>query len=327
METALRLFEVHGVPAIFAIVFAKRMGVPVPALPFLLLAGAQGVDDGVFALKVLAAAAGACVLADSAWFLAGRRYGRSMLNLLCRISMSPGSCIRTSELAFSRAGAVAVLSAKFIPGVAGMAPPLAGAMGMRLASFSLLNFAGTVLWAGTGIAAGLLLHRQVSGVIRTLDEMGSAAVPVLLLAFVAYLGWLAVRRLMVALAVASAPKLQPRELAAMLARGEPVVVVDVRGGGVSPGGRIPGAVHAPPDSEQFLALFELPATTDLVTYCDCPSDVSAARAALTLRKRGLSAWLLAGGMPAWRAADLPVEEAEALGASTAGSAVQDARAA
>ena len=309
MDDVIGFLDAHGVLSIFLLVFAKRMGVPVPAMPFLLLAGAKGVSDGLFALQSLASATLASVLADAIWFVAGRRYGRTVLGLVCRISMSPGSCIRKSELAFARRGALTVLLAKFIPGVAGLAPPLAGALGMRVGSFTMLNLAGTVLWVGSGLAAGLVFHRQVTQLVGTLEQMGSAAVPYILLAVAAYLGWLAVRRLLVNLAAAKAPRLLPHELADMLARGAPVMLVDVRGASPGPGPRIPGAVHAALDSELFDDLTGLPEGMDLVTYCDCPSDISAAHAALKLRKRGVPARVLAGGFPAWIAAGLPVETA------------------
>lgn len=307
MDQLLALFDAHGVPAIFVLVLAKRMGVPVPALPVLLLAGARGVQDGVFALQVLLAASAAAILADGLWFHAGRRYGRTVLALLCRISMAPGHCIRTSERVFERRGALAVLLAKFIPGVAGLAPPLAGALGMRSGSFVALNTAGTLLWVGSGLAAGLLLHRQVEQVIGALQAMGSAALPLLALAVAAYVGWLALRRLLVVLAVAEAPRLQPQDLAEMIARGDPVVLVDVRGPGAAAGARIAGAIQATLDSEAFEGLSALDPDVALVTYCDCPNEISAARAALKLRQRGIPAQVLAGGVSAWVAAKLPVE--------------------
>lgn len=309
MDQLLSLFDARGVPAIFVLLFVKRMGVPVPALPVLLLAGARGMQDPAFAVQVLVAASVASILADSLWFSAGRRYGRAMLALLCRLSMAPGHWIRTSERAFERRGALAVLLAKFIPGVAGLAPPLAGTLGMGAVSFSTLNAAGTLLWVGSGLGAGLLFHRQIDQLVEALQGMGSAALPALALAVAAYVGWLALRRLVVVLAVSRAPRLQPQDLAEMIARGEPVVLVDVRGPGAKAGARIAGAVHATLDSEDFEALSGLHPGVPLVTYCDCPNDISAARAALKLLDRGVPAQVLAGGVAAWLAAKLPVEAA------------------
>jgi membrane protein DedA with SNARE-associated domain/rhodanese-related sulfurtransferase len=309
LDRVMGFSELHGVLAIFLLLFAKRMGVPLPALPFLVLAGARGAYDGVFALNALLAATLASVLADGIWFVAGRRFGRSVLALMCRISVSPGSCIRKSELAFARRGAMTVLLAKFIPGVAGLAPPLAGALGMRWGRFTALNGAGTVLWVGACMAAGLVFHRQLAVAMQTLQSMGAAALPWLLLAVAIYVGWLVLRRLLTNRAAAKAPRLHPQELADKLARGDQVMLVDVRGAGADTGPRIPGAVHAFLDSAMFDGFPELPEGMDLVTYCDCPDDISAARAALRLRQRGVPARVLAGGFPAWVAAGFPVESA------------------
>ena len=45
----------------------------------------------------------------------------------------------------------------------------------------------------------------------------------------------------------------------------------------------------------------------VVTYCDCPNDASAAKAALRLSALGYDVQVLAGGFQAWAAAGLPVD--------------------
>jgi len=302
--------QAHGILAVSIALFLKRMGIPVPGLPFLLLVGSQGARDGVFLLAALAAATLASVLADTVWFFAGRRYGRRMLGLVCRISISPGTCIRRSELNFERRGSLAVLLAKFIPGVAGLAPPLAGALGMRPSSFTLLNLSGTVLWVGSGMALGLVFHREVARLVLWLQQMGRAALPVAVGALAMYIAWLLVRRLLITRAAGRAPRIHRDLLSEMLRRGDPVVVVDVRGLPSAPQTRIPGAVRATPGSDTFDALSALASGAELVTYCDCPDDISAARAALQLRQRGLPARVLAGGFAGWVGAGLPTEPAD-----------------
>ena len=299
--------QAHGVLAVSVALFLKRMGIPVPGLPFLLLVGAQGASNGVFALTALAAATLASVLADTAWFFAGRRYGRRMLGLVCRISVSPGTCIRRSELSFEKRGALTVLLAKFIPGVAGLAPPLAGALGMRSSTFTLLNLSGTVLWTGAGMALGLVFHRQVAQLLVWLQDMGHAALPLIAGALALYFAWLFVRRMLLARAVGKTPRIHRDLLSEMMQRGDPVVVVDVRGLPDTAQGRIPGALHATPGSEAFEALSALAAGAELVTYCDCPDDISAAHAAIQLRQRGLPVRVLAGGFSGWVDAGFPIE--------------------
>jgi membrane protein DedA with SNARE-associated domain/rhodanese-related sulfurtransferase len=306
MEHLIDFVQLRGLTTLFVVLFLKRMGVPLPALPFLLVAGAQGADDGLYALEALAVATAAVVLADTAWFLAGRRYGRVMLGLMCRISISPETCIRRSEVGFARRGTITVLAAKFVPGVSGVTPPLAGALGMRTSSFMLLNLAGTVLWVGSALAVGLVFHAQVGSVVRWLQDMGNAALPYVVAAFALYILWLLARRLMIHRAVSKAPRIAPVALAERLARGEPLVLVDVRGAGTPQGERIPGAVFASA-RDTLDSLPSLPPDAELVTYCDCPNDVSAARAALQLARHGARVWVLEGGMPAWVASGYAVE--------------------
>lgn len=178
METVFALFARHGLLAVFAGVLVEQLGAPVPAVPFLLLAGAAAAADGVFAVKALAAAAVASMLADTLWFYAGRRFGRRVLSLLCRISLSPDSCVRQSELSFARRGIATLVIAKFVPGLSTLAPPLAGALGMRAGAFAVFNLAGTLLWAGSGIAGGLLFHGQIRHLLAALSELGNLALAV-----------------------------------------------------------------------------------------------------------------------------------------------------
>jgi membrane protein DedA with SNARE-associated domain/rhodanese-related sulfurtransferase len=309
--------HLRGAMTLFLVLFLKRMGVPVPALPFLLLAGAQGAEDAWFALRALLAATAATVVADAAWFLAGRRFGRAMLGLMCRISLSPETCIRRSEVGFARRGGVTVLAAKFIPGVSGIAPPMAGALGMPTRDFLLLNLAGTMLWVGATMAVGLVFHAQVGGVVRWLQVMGNAALPWVVAAFALYLLFLLVRRALVHRGAGKVPRVVAGELAGRLARGEPVVLVDVRGGGLPPAERIPGARLAWLEAGVLRGLDGLPADAELVTYCDCPNDVSAAHAALQLARQGAQVRVLDGGFPAWRAAGYPVEAVPALASGRA----------
>jgi membrane protein DedA with SNARE-associated domain/rhodanese-related sulfurtransferase len=301
-------FPGHGVLAVSIALFLKRMGVPIPAFPLLLLLGAQVAGDGLLAATALAGPTLASVLADTAWFAAGRRYGRAMLGLMCRISVSPGTCIRRSELSFAKRGETAVLLAKFIPGVAGLAPPLAGALGMRAGRFTMLNLLGTVLWTGAGLALGLLLSREVQLAVGWVQRLGTAALPLLGAVLALYVAWLVTRRVLASRAASRAPRIQPQELAERIARGESILLVDVRGpADLVLDVRLPGSLHAPLGSATFDGLAAVQGHSQLVTYCDCPDDATAARAALELGRRGLPVRVLAGGFDAWRAAGLPLD--------------------
>src|SRR5271154_2465940 len=102
------------------------MGLPVPSFPVLLGMGAlAGLGNFSFEAS-LALAVGAALIGDLVWFRLGRVRGHSILNLLCRMSLEPDSCVSNTKSLFARLGARALLVAKFVPGLGATAPPLAG---------------------------------------------------------------------------------------------------------------------------------------------------------------------------------------------------------
>src|SRR5438128_2545790 len=151
----------YGLPLIFGIVLLEQLGAPIPALPVLIVAGALAVDRDLSAVQVLTVAVVASLLADSVWYVLGRLRGQRVLKTLCRISLSPDSCVRQTESIFDRWGMPALLIAKFIPGFSTVAPPLAGAMRGRTSSFLLYDAGGALLWAGAGVAGGMLFLRAI----------------------------------------------------------------------------------------------------------------------------------------------------------------------
>ena len=78
-------------------------------------------------------------MADSAWFFIGRRYGHHVLRILCKLSLEPTVCVRRTQNSFGRRRAVTLMIAKFVPGLATLAPPVAGQNGMGLLAISALR--------------------------------------------------------------------------------------------------------------------------------------------------------------------------------------------
>ena len=165
METVTASLQHYGVLLVFANVFLQQLGAPVPAFPTLVLAGALSVTGLISAPATLAAAIVASLVADSAWYAAGVRYGRPVLTTLCRISLSPDSCVRQSEDRLARWGAWALLIGKFVPGLSTVAPPVAGLVGMRPRTFALASTAAAALYLGLAVALGVVFHDQVYEVL------------------------------------------------------------------------------------------------------------------------------------------------------------------
>lgn len=315
MQQVIQLFEAHGVLGVFLAVFVEQAGAPIPAVPFLLLAGAQGADNPAYLGQVLLAATIASVLADVLWFQAGRRFGRPVLGLLCRISLSPDTCVRKTELSFAKRGTWTIVFAKFIPGASTLARPLAGALGMGARAFFLLNLLGTLLWVGSSLAAGVLLRSEVAKAMQVLQGLGDTALLVLVTALGLYVAWRAGRRIATRRAIREMPRMTAAALAQTMAAGEDILLLDVRCAASSSALRVAGAMAAPLGSTVLERVPGLARASLVVTYCDCPGDVTAARAAMQLARRGCRVHILEGGFDAWQSAGLPLEGGERVAAA------------
>ena len=304
MFEAQQFLAAHGTVVLFALVFASGLGLPVPAPPVLLAAGVLA-GSGRFSLTaVLGGSLLALLLTDLIWYQLGRSYGRRILALLCRISLEPDSCVQRTEGVFTRRQEITILISKFVPGLKTVAPPLAGMLRMRLASFVAFDAVGTLLWAGSLMAVGFLFSDQVARAARLSGWILAAAG----LLFAGWLGWKYfdrwrfLRRIRIA-------RVTPEELRQKLQAGSGVVVVDLRGSAekLVDAVKLPGALQMSPDELQR-RYTEIPADRELVLYCSCPSEAAAASVALQLRQRGLTRVRpLLGGLDAWRARGYPLE--------------------
>lgn len=257
----------HGVPLVALNVFLEQIGVPIPAVPALVVAGALARDGRLSSVHLMSAAITASLAADYVWFLLGRRYGYRILRTLCRISLSPDSCVRETEANFERWGMKSLLVAKFIPGFSTVAPPLAGATRRSTLEFLVYDAAGAAIWAGAAVAAGHVFHRAVDRVLLALENLGWWAVVGAgsLLALLILVKWGQRRRFLRQLRIA---RISPAELHAMLEQGVAPVILDVRTSSAREmsGKRIPGALVA--SVEQMpRKLREIDLGSDIVLYC------------------------------------------------------------
>ncbi len=309
MESLSELFREYGLASVFVVVLLEQIGMPIPALPVLLLAGAAAMQDPLYGLYALLLAVAASTFGDLAWYAAGRRYGHRVLKTLCRVSLSPDSCVRQTESTFERRGAATLLIAKFLPGLSTVAPPVAGALGLRPGTFVVFNGAGAALWAGAGILAGLLFHGQIDWLFDRIGELGARALAIVATLLAAYVGWKWWERHRFLKSLAAA-RITVDELYGMMGRGEKVVILDVRSKTHRDlhGQRIPGALPFDLDEFDHVA-FGISPDHEVIVYCACPNDASAVKVAGILRQRGFKRVRpLAGGIDAWTAAGFGLEE-------------------
>lgn len=257
----------HGVGFVFANVLIEQAGLPVPAVPAMVVAGALAADGELSTWGVVGAAVAAAVLADSLWYTLGRWQGRRVLKTVCKIAVSPDSCVRRMEWLYERLGVRSLLFCKFVPGFSTVAPTLAGALKAPRWRFQLFDAMGATIWAASAIGAGALFHRAVDRVLAVLDGMGSLALVVLGVALAAYVGWRFEqrRRFMRDLRMA---RISVEELTGLLGLPEPPLVVDVRTRGAVwlDARRIPGSLRLAYDEIEE-RLGELPRGRDIILYC------------------------------------------------------------
>lgn len=304
----LDLIAQHGLAFVFGNVLLEQAGLPIPALPTLVVAGALAFEGHMPVAAVLAVAIAASLVGDGLWYVAGRRYGLRVLRLLCRISLSPDACVRQTESKYARWGYATLILGKFIPGVSTIAPPLAGAMNVGWIRFLVFDAIGALLWAGSAVAAGAAFHREIAQLVDGLEGLGTLAVQIvaiLLLLFIA-LKWWERRRFFHALRLA---RITVDELRRLMDEGRAPVVVDVRSPSVRAldGRYIPGAL-AMDLAEVRGKRTHFPAEREIVFYCSCPNEASAALAARQLMGVGFERVRpLLGGIDEWIAAGYEVE--------------------
>lgn len=313
------LIAEYGLPLVFANVLLESLGLPLPALPTLILTGAitfaagpVSAPDGWLPqlplLAIVAIAMIAALLGDMLWFWLGKRYGNRVLRFLCTLSMSRDTCVSRSLGFFGRFGLRVLTVSKFIPGLSTLAIPVAGATGAGFGSFLFYDTIGCALWAGLGVALGTMFATAVDTVLAWIDWLGRGALVVVGAALVVYV---AVRwwRRMSLLRRLRMTRIDIRQLRALLDGEPPPVIVDVRremGRAIDPF-VIPGAL-ALRDGDAVPQLAALPRDRKLVMYCDCPNEISAALATEELKAHGFADVApLAGGLAAWRAAGYALE--------------------
>ena len=319
----------YGPALVFVNALAASLGLPVPAMPTLVLFGAMAAlhpaSIGAQILLVLALAVIASVIGDSVWFLAGRVYGGATLKTLCRLSLSRDTCVKKTERFFGRWGVRVLTVSKLVPGLSLLSVPMAGAVGTPYRAFVAHDGIGAAIWATLGLGVGFLVSRQVDWLFAGIGRLGHASLPVIaaLLALYAAYRWFRRRAFMRTLADA---RIDVDELYALMLGETAPVILDIR----SDEKRrldpyvIPGARFADERKlDEIVAAYSQ--KQKIVIYCSCPNEVSAAWMAKKMTEAGfLDVLPLKGGIDAWRDAGRAVTMLQAQTGDDSASAGQSA---
>jgi membrane protein DedA with SNARE-associated domain/rhodanese-related sulfurtransferase len=308
MTDILQFLLKYGYVVAFVAAFVEQIGLPLPAATLLIGMGALSRSGNFILPVVVAVAAIAALAADMIWYELGWLHGRSVLRLICRISLEPDYCVRRTEDTFERLGMWALLPAKFIPGFNAAAVPLAGMTKVPLFRFIAFDAAGVTLWSVTYTLLGYVFSHQIERVILYLSTFGTSVLILIAASLAVYIGFKVEERhrFLKSLRIL---RITPEALKAKMDAGEKIVIFDMRNSldrNIDPV-RIPGAFHVLPDHIEFQRE-DLPPDQEIVLYCTCPNEATSARVALQLRRRGLQRALpLEGGLDGWRERNFPVE--------------------
>lgn len=300
MHDLFPLLSEYGAFAVFLNVLLTQAGAPLPAVPTLLVGGALTLNGPLFFMELLPAAITGALIGDGLWYLAGKRYGRHVMALLCRVSLSPDSCVRRTRTQFERWGAPLLLIAKFIPGLSTVSSALLGTMRTSFSTFVLYNLAGSALWAAIWLMLGRMAHDSIDQALRLLDRLGMQAILLIALLAALYVAgrWLQRWRFRKMLEMV---RISPDELHTLIESGAAPVIIDVRADSSrqSQPQRIPGAMLYDMSSQDNHIEIDGP-DREIIIYCACPNEASAVMVARTLMSRGFKRVRpLHGGIDAW----------------------------
>jgi membrane protein DedA with SNARE-associated domain/rhodanese-related sulfurtransferase len=311
MLLALHLFLHYAYLVLFLWVLGEQLGAPVPSIPLLVTAGSLTATNELLLPLVLGAVLSACFVADSLWYFMGKRYGGTMVRLVCKLSFETSTCVRKTENYFTKHGPQALLMAKFVPGLGTVAAPIAGQTGMKYPVFLAYDLGGALLWALAAVLGGRFFGDVLKHDPGALAWFGHSAGVLILLAIVGFL-FHRVWKQRSFLKQVETSRLEPTVLKQMLDMGENPFIVDLRHPlDYLPDPRVlPGAVRISPD--QLLGRSaEIPRDRDIILYCTCPSEATAAKVAMNLRRVGIyRVRPLRGGFDEWKKLGFPLMDYE-----------------
>ena len=303
----------HAYAVLFGWVLIEQAGAPVPSIPVMLAAGTLSAAHKLHLAYALGLILVASLIADSAWYWLGRRYGRKILDFLCRFSLESSTCVVKTQGTMSKRGAVTLLFAKFVPGLSTMAPPIAGQARISYPTFLLYDGAGTLLWGAAWLLAGRFFGDIAEKSTKFYSGLGHFAVLLVVAAVIAVMVWRLVKLRQFRSQLIEL-RLEPQQLHTMICDArdgglELPFIVDLRHplDVLADPLVLPGALRIGPDDLKKRS-DSIPRDRDIVLYCTCPSEETSAKVAMDLRRLGVTRVRpLRGGLQGWKDCGYPVD--------------------
>jgi membrane protein DedA with SNARE-associated domain/rhodanese-related sulfurtransferase len=315
MDSVLSLLAAHTYSLLFGWVLVEQGGLPVPSAPLMLAAGTMSAAHKLHLAYAIPVILVACFISDSIWYFLGKRFGGSVLNVLCRFSLEAATCVERTHGTVGKRGAFTMLFAKFVPGLNTVASPIAGQLRIPYLTFVLYDMTGSLIWATAWLFAGRFFGDVAKRSADFFALLGHFGIALVLFMVVGLLIYRLVKRRQF-LSQLRGLRLEPEQLMAMIADAERAgldrpFIVDLRHplDVMTDPLILPGALRIGPDELKQRREI-IPTDRDIVLYCTCPSEETSAKVALELHRLGIKRVRpLRGGLQAWKDAGYPVDEA------------------
>jgi len=299
MDILIELVHAYGLWIVFLITLCQSVGLPLPAFAVLIITAAVTPITTIDIISLVMTAIFGSLIGDLILYFTGKRLGTSILGKLCKISISPDSCVKSSGDIFNRFGPPALTVMKFVPGLSTLAPVVAGVYAMPIVSFIAFSLIGAALYSLTAVSLGILFRNEIGSLIATLTEFGKLGVLVVILAFGIYLFVKWLQRYML-IRQFKTDRVTVSDLLELIEERSGHVIFDARPADQrSRNGFIPGSIPVNDDNLSEVANLYL-AYDEIIVYCSCPNELTAAKYAQKLRKTGLKRIRpLLGGVDEW----------------------------
>lgn len=299
MNTLIELVQAYGLWIIFLITLFQSVGLPLPAFAILIVTAAVTPATAADIILLILTAAFGSLIGDVILYFAGKRLGTSILGKLCRISLSPDSCVKSSGDVFTRFGPPALMVLKFVPGLSTLAPVVAGVYAMPIFSFIIFSLIAAAFYSTAAVSLGVIFRHEIGQLIATLTEFGKVGLVIVIVSFIIYLfaKWLQRYRL---IRQFKTDRVTVDDLLELIQESSGLIIFDARPEDQrSRNGFIPGSI--PISDLNLIEMANLYAAYDeIIVYCSCPNELTAAKYAKKLRSSGLKRIRpLLGGLDEW----------------------------
>jgi len=299
MNTLIELVQAYGLWIIFLITLFQSIGLPLPAFAILIVTAAVTPTKAIEIILLIMTATFGSLIGDIILYFAGKRLGTSILGKLCRISLSPDSCVKSSGDLFNRYGPPALTVVKFVPGLSTLAPVVAGVYAMPIFSFIAFSLIAAAFYSIAAVSLGVFFHHEIGNLIATLTEFGKVGVFIVIISFGVYLfaKWLQRYRL---IRQFKTDRVTVNDLLELIQESSGHIIFDARPADQRiRNGFIPGSI--PINDINLSEIANLYSAYDeIIVYCSCPNELTAAKYAEKLRRTGLKRIRpLLGGLDEW----------------------------